>query len=76
MGAQQIEGDDRGVLKCSGMSLERRVESADVFDDLDELVHAVALPASELDELFRTLDDEAAFWRPCNRDSTPASELE
>ena len=54
---------------------ERRVESADVFDDLDELVHAVALPASELDELFRTLDDETAFWRSCNRDSTPASEL-
>ena len=57
------------------MLLERRVESADVFDDLDELVHAVALPSSELDELFRTLDDETAFWRSCNRDSTAAPEL-
>jgi len=32
------------------MSLERRVESADVFDALNEFVHAVALPPRELDE--------------------------
>jgi hypothetical protein len=57
------------------MSLERRVESADVFDDLDELVHAVALGPGELDELSGTLHDNTAFGRSCNRDATPASEL-
>ena len=50
--------------------------SADVLDDLDQLVEAVALAAGELDELPRSLDDGAAFGRPRNRDATPAPELE
>jgi hypothetical protein len=50
--------------------------SADVFDDLDQLVEAVALAAGEVDELFRSLDDGAAFGCPCNRGAAPASELE
>ena len=33
--------------------------SADVFDDLDELVQAETLAAGEVDELFRSLDDSA-----------------
>ena len=35
--------------------------SADVFDDLDEFVGAVAVVAGELDELLRALDDGASF---------------
>ena len=38
-------------------------ESADVFDDLGEFVHAVTLPSSELDELSCTLDDERDLSR-------------
>jgi hypothetical protein len=37
------------------------VSSADVLDDLDELVEAVAMAAGEVDELFGSLDDGAAF---------------
>jgi hypothetical protein len=51
-------------------------KSAHVFDDLDELVHAVALATGEVDELSSTLDDNTTFGRPCNRNATPASELE
>jgi hypothetical protein len=58
------------------MSLERRVESADVFDDLNELVYAVALATGEVDELASPLDDDSAFGCSSNRDATPASELE
>jgi hypothetical protein len=52
------------------------VLSADVFDDLDQLVEAVTLAAGEVDELFRSLDDGAAFGCACDRDATPAAELE
>ena len=47
-----------------------------IFDDLDQLIQAVALSASELDEFLRSLDDRAAFGCARNRDATPASELE
>ena len=52
------------------------VKSADVFDDLDELVHAVALAPGEVDELTSPLDNDSTFGRPGDRDATPASELE
>ena len=52
------------------------MRSAHVFDDLDEFVEAVAVVAGELDQLLCPLDDDAAFGRPCNRDTAPASELE
>jgi Tol biopolymer transport system component len=50
--------------------------SADVFDDLDQLVEAIALLAGEVDELFCSLDDGAAFGCPGDRDAPSASELE
>jgi dipeptidyl aminopeptidase/acylaminoacyl peptidase len=50
--------------------------SANVLDDLHQLVEAVALTAGELDELPRSLDDGTAFRCPSDRDATPASELE
>jgi hypothetical protein len=56
--------------------LRASLPSADLLDDLDELVHAVALAAGEGDELPRSLDDSPAFGRPCDRDATPAPELE
>ena len=50
--------------------------SANVFDDLNQLVQTVALAASELDELSRTLHDGTPLGRPGNRDATPAPELQ
>ena len=62
----------RPVARCG-----RRVSaSADGFDDLDQLVCAVALPAGELDELPRPLDDRAALGSAGDRDPTSAPELE
>ena len=49
---------------------------ADVFDDLDELVEAVALAAGEIDELPCALNDSATFGRPRDQDATAAAELE
>jgi hypothetical protein len=58
-------------------SLERRSSSsADVLDDLDQLVEAVALPAGEVDEFFGSLDDGAAFGCSGDMDAASASELE
>jgi hypothetical protein len=50
--------------------------SADIFDDLDQLVEAITVPAGKIDELLRPLDDGAPFGRPRDRDATPAPELE
>ena len=47
-----------------------------VFDDLDWLVHAVALLAGEVDEFLRSLDDSAAFRCARDRDAAPAAELQ
>src|SRR5580765_8221590 len=52
------------------------LSSAGVFDDLDELVHAVTLATGQGDEFSRTLDDNTTFGRSCDRNATPASELE
>ena len=54
----------------------RRALSADVFDDLDQLVEAVAVVACEVDEFFGSLDDRAAFRCACDRDAAPAAELQ
>ncbi len=62
-------------LAC-GASRAPRSWSADVFDDLDELVEAVAVVAGELDELSRALDDGAAFGRSRDQDAAPGAELE
>jgi hypothetical protein len=50
--------------------------SADVLDDLDQLVQAVALAAGEVHEVPRPLHDRATLGRPRNRDAAPAPELE
>jgi len=50
--------------------------SADVFDDLDEFVQAVAVVAGELDQFLGPLDDDTAFGCSGDRNATPASELE
>jgi hypothetical protein len=52
------------------------VLSAHVFDDLDQLVDAVAVLPGKVDELLRSLDDSATFGRACNRDAAAAAELE
>jgi hypothetical protein len=53
-----------------------RTTSADVFDDRDEFVEAVAVVAGEVDEFFGSLDDGAAFGCAGDRDAAPAAELE
>jgi hypothetical protein len=50
--------------------------SADVLDDLDELVDPIAVAAGEVDQLLRSLDDRAAFGRSCDGDPTAMPELE
>jgi hypothetical protein len=50
--------------------------SADVLDDLEELVEAVAVVAGEVDELLRPLDDGSAFGCSGDGDAASASELE
>ena len=66
------------LRQCSRMTPEEvsQTSSAGGFDDLEELVKAVALAAGEVDELLRSLDNGATFGCPCNRDATPAPELE
>jgi hypothetical protein len=39
------------AIRASTRSERRKSSSADVFDDLEHLVHAVALDAGEVDEL-------------------------
>ena len=51
-------------------------QSTHALDDLDQLVQAVALVASELHEVPRSLHDRAPFGRPRNRDATTTPELE
>ena len=72
--ACRLRGASRGDLGAGtgGRGLGRGSgprSSADVFDDLDELVEAVALAAGEVDELLGSLDDGAAFG--CSRDRMP-----
>jgi len=50
--------------------------SADLLDDLDQLVGAVALLAGEVDQIPRSLDDGTAFGRACDRDAAAAAELQ
>jgi hypothetical protein len=50
--------------------------SGDALDDLDQLVYAVTLAACEVDQLSGTLEHGSPLGRPCNRDATPAPELE
>jgi hypothetical protein len=49
--------------------------SADAFDDLDQLVHSVALMTGELDKLPRSLNDRTPLGRSGDRDATTATEL-
>jgi len=51
-------------------------ELADVLDDLDELVNAIALSAGELNELPRTGDHCAALGRTGDGDAAASAELE
>ena len=50
--------------------------SANALDDLDQLVHSVALMTGELDKLPRSLDDRTPLGRPRYRDATSTSELQ
>jgi hypothetical protein len=52
------------------------VVSAEAFDDADQLVGAVALLASEADEVFGAGDDCAALGAAGDGDAAPAAELE
>lgn len=51
-------------------------ESAEAFDDADELVGAVAVLAGEADEVFGAGDDGAAFGAAGDGDAASAPELE
>jgi hypothetical protein len=64
VGAPRRGGSPPGVL------------SADLLDDLNQLVRPIALTASELDELARLLHDGSALGRAGHRDAAPAAELE
>ncbi len=55
---------------------QARVVSANLFDDLHELVQAVPVVPGEIDELLRSLDDGATLGSPGDRDATPAPEFE
>ncbi len=50
--------------------------SAHALDHLDELVHGISLPASELDQLPDPLHDGSALGRPGHRDPAPTSKFE
>ena len=50
--------------------------SADLLDDLDQLVGAVTLLAGEVDEVPRSLDDSATLRCARDRDAASAAELE
>jgi hypothetical protein len=50
--------------------------SADVLDDLNQLVESVAVATGEVDEFLRFLNDGAAFRCRCDRDAASATELE
>ena len=50
--------------------------SSTVFEDRNEFVNGVALPARKLDQLPHLLYDGAAFGCPGNGDSTAAAKLE
>jgi hypothetical protein len=52
------------TVRVQGVGFEVASSSGEVFDDLDELVDAIALPAGELDELAGSLDDGPALRRP------------
>ena len=61
----------------TGKSARRSASSsADVLDDLDELVEPVTLAAGEVDELLCSLDDGAAFGGASDGDAASAAELE
>jgi len=62
------------MASCS--AARHACSSAHALDDLDQLVHSVALMAGELDKLPRSLDDRSPFRRPRNRDASTATELE
>ena len=66
----------RGGVAVEASDSASAGSSADRLDDLDQLVHAVALAAGEVDELSCLLDDGAALGRPGDGDATAASELE
>jgi hypothetical protein len=68
--------DQRGLPNGMPRSTSSEPRSADLLDDLDQLIQLVTLPACEGNELLRALDDGAAFGGPGNRDSAPAPELE
>jgi hypothetical protein len=53
-----------------------KVKLGDVFDDLDQFVELVALPARKGDEFLRSLDDGASFGCACDGDASSAPELE
>ena len=68
--ARPRESGDRVAPGCT-VPLQRqarRALSADVFDDLDELVEAVAVAAGEVDELL-------ARWTTAPRSGVPATEM-
>src|SRR5262245_30598732 len=58
------------------MPRARGGRSADVLDDLDQLVHAVTVLAAELDELACLHHDDTALGSSRNRDASTAPELE
>ena len=68
---------ERALPECAGLSLDRRARQLrDVFDDLDELVNAVALSTCEHDKVPRSLNHRASLGRPGNRDTSSTAELE
>jgi len=58
------------------MSLKSALESRKAFDDLDDLVPAVSLKATELDQFTDSLHDEALLWRSGHGDAPPTLEVE
>jgi hypothetical protein len=76
-GVKEMWGRARSAERWTSRSATDHASwSTHALDDLDQLVHAVAVVAGELDELLRSLDDGSTLGRPCDRDAASAPELE
>jgi hypothetical protein len=73
---EEVRGDDPEV--AAQLRIEDRVgsRSANALDDLDQLVQAVTVLATELDELACLHHDDTALGSSRHRDATTATELE
>jgi hypothetical protein len=74
-------GDGEGSCCSAARRLTARLlglrwSSAEVLDDLNQLVRPISVAAGEVDQLLRSLDDSPAFGCSRNGDATSTTELQ